>query len=40
MKRLGIHATARASVYAYTTREDIDRLIDGLSEVRRVFGLA
>ena len=40
MKRLGVHATARASVYAYTTREDVDRLIDGLDEVRRVFGLA
>jgi cysteine desulfurase/selenocysteine lyase len=40
MKRLGIHATARASVYAYTTHEDIDRLIEGLAEVRRVFGLA
>lgn len=40
MKRLGVHATARASVYAYTTREDIDRLVDGLGEVRRVFGLA
>jgi cysteine desulfurase/selenocysteine lyase len=40
MKRLGVHATARASVYAYTTREDIDRLIEGLGEVRTVFGLA
>ncbi|MCW2959952.1 MAG: cysteine desulfurase, SufS subfamily [Thermoleophilia bacterium] len=40
MKRLGVHATARASVYAYTTREDLDRLADGLGEVRRVFGLA
>jgi len=39
MKRLGVNATARASVYAYTTREDIDRLVDGLVEVRRVFGL-
>jgi cysteine desulfurase/selenocysteine lyase len=40
MKRLGVHATARASVYAYTTREDIDRLVEGLEEVRKVFGLA
>lgn len=39
MKRLGIHATARASVYAYTTTSDIDRLVEGLHEVRRVFGL-
>jgi cysteine desulfurase/selenocysteine lyase len=40
MHRLGVHATARASAYAYTTREDVDRLVDGLAEVRRVFGLA
>lgn len=39
MKRLGIHATARASVYAYTTEEDIDRLIEGIHDVRKVFGL-
>ena len=39
MKRLGIHATARASVYVYTTQEDVDRLIEGLGEVRRVFQL-
>ena len=40
MKRLGVHATARASVYAYTTQDDVDRLIEGLGEVRTVFGLA
>ncbi len=40
MKRLGVHATARASTYAYTTRDDVDRLIDGLADVRKVFGLA
>lgn len=40
MHRLGVHATARASFYAYTIREDIDRLIEGLAEVRKVFGLA
>ena len=40
MKRLGINATARASVYAYTTRDDVDRLVTGLGDVRRVFGLA
>ena len=40
MKRLGVHATARASVYAYNTREDVDRLIEGLEDVRKVFGLA
>lgn len=40
MHRLGVHATARASTYAYTTREDIDRLIEGIADVRRVFALA
>jgi cysteine desulfurase / selenocysteine lyase len=40
MKRLGIHATARASVYVYNSHEDLDRLVDGLGEVRRVFGLS
>ncbi len=40
MGRLGVHATARASTYAYTTREDVDRLVEGLDEVRRVFKLA
>jgi cysteine desulfurase/selenocysteine lyase len=39
MHRLGVHATARASTYAYTTREDVDRLIEGLADVRQVFGL-
>jgi cysteine desulfurase/selenocysteine lyase len=39
MHRLGVHATARASTYAYTTREDVDRLIEGLADVRTVFGL-
>ena len=37
MARLGLVATARASFAAYNTREDVDALIDGLNEVRRVF---
>jgi cysteine desulfurase/selenocysteine lyase len=37
MRRLGVHATARASVYLYTTHEEIDALGEGLGEVRRVF---
>ncbi len=40
MRRLGVPATSRASVGVHNTRADIDRLIDGLGEVRRVFGLA
>ncbi|MDX6412275.1 MAG: cysteine desulfurase / selenocysteine lyase, partial [Gaiellaceae bacterium] len=39
MDRLGIAATARASFGVYTTREEIDRLVDGLEDARRVFGL-
>jgi cysteine desulfurase/selenocysteine lyase len=37
MRHLGVAATARASVYLYTTHEEIDRLGEGLAEVRRVF---
>jgi cysteine desulfurase/selenocysteine lyase len=38
MKRLGVAATARASVYLYNTHEEIDALGDALGEVRRIFG--
>ena len=37
MRRLGVAATARASMYLYTTHEEIDRLGEGIAEVRRVF---
>jgi cysteine desulfurase/selenocysteine lyase len=40
MERLGVAATARASFGVYTTREEIDRLVDGLGDTRRVFGLS
>jgi len=39
MERLGVAATARASFGVYTTTEEIDRLVDGLEDARRVFGL-
>jgi cysteine desulfurase / selenocysteine lyase len=39
MDRLGIAATARASFGVYTTPEEIDRLVEGLVDARRVFGL-
>jgi cysteine desulfurase / selenocysteine lyase len=39
MRLLGTPATTRASFAAHTTREDVDALIDGLHEVRRVFQL-
>jgi cysteine desulfurase/selenocysteine lyase len=39
MDRYGIAATARASFGVYTTEEEIDRLVEGLHDTRRVFGL-
>jgi cysteine desulfurase/selenocysteine lyase len=39
MDRLGITATARASFGVYTTTGEIDRLVDGVEDARRVFGL-
>ncbi len=39
MERLGVAATARASFGVYTTTEEIDRLVDGLEDARRVFGV-
>jgi cysteine desulfurase / selenocysteine lyase len=37
MRRLGVPATTRASFYLYTVPEEIDRLVQGLHEVRRTF---
>jgi cysteine desulfurase/selenocysteine lyase len=37
MKRFGVPATTRASFYLYTVPEEIDRMIDGLEDVREVF---
>jgi cysteine desulfurase/selenocysteine lyase len=37
MRRLGVTATSRASFAIHTTREDVDRLLDGLERVRGVF---
>jgi cysteine desulfurase / selenocysteine lyase len=39
MDRLDIAATARASFGVYTTTEEIDRLVEGLLDARKVFGL-
>ncbi len=39
MDRLGVAATARASFGVYTTGEEIDRLVDGLEDARKVFDL-
>jgi cysteine desulfurase/selenocysteine lyase len=37
MKRFGVGATSRASFAVHNTREDVDRLIDGLARVIEVF---
>jgi cysteine desulfurase/selenocysteine lyase len=37
MRRLGVTATSRASFAVHSTRDEVDRLVDGLDEVRRVF---
>ncbi len=38
MKRLGIPATARASIACYNTRNDLDALKRGIEKVREIFG--
>ncbi|PRY58521.1 MULTISPECIES: cysteine desulfurase [Glycomyces] len=35
--RFGVNATTRASAYVYNTHEEIDRLVDALGKVRKVF---
>lgn len=37
MRALGVSATARASLAAYNTRDDVDRLIEGIGYVRKIF---
>ncbi|HET6506547.1 MAG TPA: SufS family cysteine desulfurase [Baekduia sp.] len=37
MQHLGESATTRASFAVHTTREEVDQLVDGLAEVRRIF---
>ena len=39
MERLGVSATTRASFAVYNTREEADRLIEGLADARKVFEL-
>jgi selenocysteine lyase/cysteine desulfurase len=38
MNRLGVPATARASLYVYNRREEIDVLAEGVQEAARFFG--
>ncbi|HZU17337.1 MAG TPA: aminotransferase class V-fold PLP-dependent enzyme, partial [Candidatus Dormibacteraeota bacterium] len=37
LQRLDVPATTRASAYLYTTREEIDRLVTALHDVKRIF---
>jgi cysteine desulfurase/selenocysteine lyase len=37
MRKLGVAATSRASIGVHNTRADVDRLVDSLDEVRRIF---
>jgi cysteine desulfurase/selenocysteine lyase len=39
MRRLGVPATSRASFGVHSTREEVDKLIDGLANVRKIFRL-
>jgi cysteine desulfurase/selenocysteine lyase len=36
--RFGVPATTRASFYLYTTQEEVDALVQGLDQVKKVFG--
>jgi cysteine desulfurase/selenocysteine lyase len=40
MRRLGVAATSRPSFAVHNTRADVDRLLDGLANVRSIFALA
>ncbi len=39
MRVLGVGATARASFQVYSSRDEVDRLVDALGKAREVFGL-
>jgi cysteine desulfurase/selenocysteine lyase len=39
MDRLGVAATARASFALYSTRAEVDALVDGIGVVKRIFKL-
>ncbi len=37
MRRFGVTATLRASFAAYTTRDEVEKLVAGLAQVRKIF---
>lgn len=38
MEHFDVAATARASFYLYNTKDDVDRLVEGLGKVQEIFG--
>ena len=38
MRKLGVAATVRASFYLYNVEEEVDRLVEALADVTRLFG--
>ncbi len=38
-EKFGINATARASFYLYNTKQDVDRLAEGIYKVKEMFGI-
>jgi cysteine desulfurase / selenocysteine lyase len=37
-EKYGITATARASFYIYSLKEEVDKLVDGIYKVKEIFG--
>jgi len=37
-EKFGISATSRASFYLYNTREEVDKLVEGIYKVKEIFG--
>lgn len=37
MKLLGVYGTSRASLYIYNDKKDIDRFVEGIMEVKKIF---
>ena len=40
MQRYDLPATTRASFYVYSDLDDVERLVDGIQDAQRVFGVA
>jgi cysteine desulfurase/selenocysteine lyase len=38
MDRFGLAATVRASFGVYNTRDEVDRLVEGIGKVKELFG--